>query len=330
MNRVLITGGAGYIGSVIANLFHRTGYKVIVVDNNPKPVLEPGIICINTDIRSREAINKVFNEYSPIDCVIHCAGELGIERSYTEKVLFYDQIVYGTDCLIDTMIKHNVRKLIFSSTAAVYSSINRNNARSSESEHLSPEHMSPYSLFKYMCEEKITRMSSFINCYCCLRFFNVVGAESGKSDKCCEYLHKNNLLPILINCAISEKPFYLFGTDYNTADGTCVRDYISVEDLSDLHLRIYSLMNAGNWSPQMNGIYNAGSGRPISVKEMIQIVEKAVNSRIKVVEKARRPGDAAYLCADNEKTLRFLNWKASKDIEDVVKDLVHGTAGVAD
>ena len=316
MGKIIVTGGAGYIGSAVANLFCKCGYDVVVIDYNLKDDTDE-IVKINIDIRNQYELDNVFRNNLPIDCVIHCAGELGIERSYAYKELFYDQIVYGTDNVLRMMIKYGVKKLIYSSTAAVYTNVNRPVC---ESDTINVDQLSPYSLFKYMCEQKIQMLRSCFD-YCCLRYFNVVGIGCDDNNMRTAYLKKNNILPILINSALNNWNFGILGLDYETKDGTCERDYIDLKDLSYLHLAIYVKMNSSLWNKKLNGIYNAGSGKTLSVKELIKLVEKVTCRRILQENKPRRIGDITYLCSDNSKTNKVFEWKPSINIEDTIQIL---------
>ena len=319
MKTVIVTGGSGYIGSAIVDVFLKQGYRVINLDYHAKSEEKCNLISINVDIRDSVKLLSVFERFMPIDCVIHCAGELGISRSYEEKELFYSQIVFATECIVNVMIQCKVSRLIFSSSAAVYS---EKKMPIAETECLNMAKMAPYSKYKYMCETKLLSMIESID-VCVFRYFNVFGYNKDTNESMYNYLNCSNIIPHLLYSAKYHTPFYINGKDYDTEDGTCVRDYIHVNDLALLHLKAYLCMQNGTWIKANNGVYNAGSGNPYSVYEIIDVVEKTSGQKIIKIDHEARQGDVPYLCADLEKTRRVFNWEPQRSLESSIQDMWH-------
>ena len=317
MKTVIVTGGSGYIGSYIVEIFLKYGYRVVNLDYRAENHVEEKCIFINLDIRNSAKLLSVFEQFSPIDCVIHCAGELGIERSYIEMELFYSQIVFATDCIINAVIQYHVPRLIFSSSAAVY---NEKNSTVSENEHLNPAEMAPYSLYKYICEAKLLSVQSFTD-VCIFRYFNVYGCNNDNGMAMTNYLRSPNIIPRLLCAAKNHTPIYVNGNDYDTTDGTCVRDYIHVNDLATLHLKACLCMQRNTWKKANNVVYNAGSGTPYSVYDLIRIVENVSGSKIKTRIQGKRQGDAPYLCADTRKALSVFDWGPQNSLESHIKNI---------
>lgn len=317
MKTVIVTGGSGYIGSTIIKTFLKEGYRVVNLDYRANDLNENSYVSISIDIRDSSKLLSVFERFAPIDCVIHCAGELGIERSYAEKELFYSQIVFATDCIINAMIQYKVPRLIFSSSAAVYS---ENKSSISETERLNVAEMAPYCRYKYMCETKLLSISELVD-VCILRYFNVYGYSNDINGAMETYLRSSNIIPRLLISAKHHVPFYINGSDYDTDDGTCVRDYVHVSDLAALHLKAYMCMQSKEWIKGNDGVYNAGSGTPYSVYGLIYVVEKVSGEKIKTIVQGNRQGDAPYLCADLGKTIRVFDWKPKRSLESHMQDM---------
>lgn len=307
MKTVVVTGGAGYIGSHIVRLFAEKGWRVISLDRRGTFGFQNDRIHEHiTDIRQTEAFEAIFEQYMPLDCVIHCAGELGIARSYEETPLFYSQNVYATETLLNVMVKYGVRKLLYSSSAAVYP---QSNTPLQESEPLEPRAMSPYSFTKYICEEKLKLMAELMGLdFVSFRYFNVVGCDTKDAQSVQKYLSIPNLIPALVRAAANGSAIRINGSDYDTPDGTCIRDYVDVRALAQLHFLACEAICAPAWKKEYNGIYNAGSGQGFSVEEMIRLFESATNCRIDRTYAPRRMGDAPYLCANISKTKSVFSW----------------------
>ena len=318
---ILITGGAGYIGShTVLNLIENTDYKIIIFDN-----LENGHIeTINTllkinpdkiifekgDLRNIEDIENVFNKYS-IDGVIHFAAFALVEESVQNPSKYYRNNIYGTLNLLDTMIKHNVKRIVFSSTCATYGDI----VEQTPIDEKHPQNpINPYGYSKLAVErimddyDKAYKLKSIR-----LRYFNVVGAdEKGRIGEWHE--PETHLIPNILK-ANNDKVFTIFGDDYDTRDGTCIRDYVNVLDLAEAHRLSYEYLIKEN----KTDVFNIGTGEGYSVKEVFEACERVLNKKIPVEVKGRRAGDPAVLYADIGKVKNVLNWKSEKSLEESIK-----------
>lgn len=317
---ILITGGAGYIGShTVLNLIEKTDYKIIIFDN-----LENGHIeTINTlleinsdriifekgDLRNIEDIENVFNKYS-IDGVIHFAAFALVEESVQNPSKYYRNNIYGTLNLLDTMIKHNVKRIVFSSTCATYGE-----PTYTPIDEKHPQNpINPYGYSKLAVErimddyDKAYKLKSIR-----LRYFNVAGAdEKGRIGEWHE--PETHLIPNILKSS-DNKVFTIFGDDYDTRDGTCIRDYVNVLDLAEAHRLSYEYLIKEN----KTDVFNIGTGEGYSVKEVFEACERVLNKKIPVEIKGRRAGDPAVLYADIGKVKSILDWKSEKSLEDSIK-----------
>ena len=318
---ILITGGAGYIGShTVLNLIENTDYKIIIFDN-----LENGHIeTINTlleinpdkiifekgDLRNIEDIENVFNKYS-IDGVIHFAAFALVEESVQNPSKYYRNNIYGTLNLLDTMIKYNVKRIVFSSTCATYGDI----VEQTPIDEKHPQNpINPYGYSK-LAVERI--MDDYDKAYGLksirLRYFNVAGAdEKGRIGEWHE--PETHLIPNILK-SNNDKVFTIFGDDYDTRDGTCIRDYVNVLDLAEAHILSYEYLIKEN----KTDVFNIGTGEGYSVKEVFEACERVLNKKIPVEIKGRRAGDPAVLYADIGKVKSILDWKAKKSLEESIK-----------
>lgn len=318
---ILITGGAGYIGShTVLNLIENTDYKIIIFDN-----LENGHIeTINTllkinpdkiifekgDLRNIEDIENVFNKYS-IDGVIHFAAFALVEESVKNPSKYYRNNIYGTLNLLDTMIKHNVKRIVFSSTCATYGDI----VGQTPIDEKHPQNpINPYGYSKLAVErimddyDKAYKLKSIR-----LRYFNVAGAdEKGRIGEWHE--PETHLIPNILK-SNDNKVFTIFGDDYYTRDGTCIRDYVNVLDLAEAHRLSYEYLIKEN----KTDVFNIGTGEGYSVKEVFEACERVLNKKIPVEIKGRRVGDPAVLYADIGKVKNVLDWKSERSLEDSIK-----------
>jgi len=318
MESILVTGGAGYIGSHIVETFAQYGYHVISVDILNECVESENISYYKTDIRNIEELRNIFTINPNIRCVIHCAGELGIERSYNNKELFFNQNVFGTDCVINTMIEFGVDKIIFASSAAVYS----DSLLPQDEDSKLHNDMSPYSYSKCLCERKLEDISQFVGIdYVAFRYFNVVGCNASDKKRLITYLNGTNIVPAMLRAVKSDSLLYINGNDYDTKDGTCFRDYINVEDLARLHLTTYEKMISNEWDKSLNGVYNAGTGKSYSIKELIDECENVTDTKLRVKYSKRRKGDSPFLCANIDKTKSTFNWSPDKKIGTMLSEI---------
>lgn len=312
---ILIVGGAGYIGSTINKELTKSGYQTVVFDNlstGKKELVKWGEF-YQGDLANIDEVSAVFDKY-PIDAVFHFAALKAVGESVIEPQKYYLNNVANTLNLFKVMLERKVNKFIFSSSAAVYGEPKYNPI--DEKHPLSP--INPYGWNKAMVEQIMKDYSSAYDFkYVALRYFNACGAEAEAETG--EWPGSSaNLIPLTLDAAIGRREsLKLFGTDYPTEDGTCVRDYIHVTDLASAHiLALKYLLNGGE-----SNIYNLGNGRGFSVKEVVAAAKKVTGIDFTVIETERRPGDPATLVASSEKAQKELGWQPQNaDLEKIVSD----------
>lgn len=308
MQTILVTGGAGFIGSSVNLLLNEAGFKTIVYDNLSRGDSRSvkGGLFIEGDLFD---IESVFKEHK-IDAVMHFAAFTDVGESVQHPLLYYKNNFVGTLALLEAMEKHNVDKLIFSSTAAVYGIPTQ--VPISENAPINP--INPYGHSKAMVEQVLNDLKSIRSI--CLRYFNAAGGDPHGIIK--NYKKKeNNLIPILLNSLKNNSELVVFGDDYNTPDKTCIRDYIHVADLAQAHLLALDALMQGAPS----AFYNLGNGKGYSVLEVIQTAEKVLKRPISYQIGPRRPGDPAVLTADSRKAIQALNWKPRfPELEKIILD----------
>jgi UDP-glucose 4-epimerase len=322
---ILVTGGTGYIGSHTCVLLLEAGYDVIIIDNlvNSKKEVVDKIKTITNknlkfyygDVRNKDLMEKIFNE-NKIDSVIHFAGLKAVGESVEKPLEYYDNNINSTLVLCDVMRKHNCKKIIFSSSATVYGTPKKLPITEKTK---TGGTTNPYGTSKLINERILQDLYIADDSWsiCLLRYFNPVGAhKSGLIGEDPNGI-PNNLMPYIVKVALKELPILsVYGNDYNTKDGTGVRDYIHVMDLAKGHI------NAIDRIKDKSGvfIYNLGTGTGYSVLEMINTFEKVNNIDVNYKIVARRPGDIAECYADPTKAYKELNWKAEFGIEDMCRD----------
>lgn len=311
---ILVTGGAGYIGSHTVAALLSQGKEVVVIDNLQSGHREAvlGGKFYEGDLRDKSLLAKLFSENS-IEAVIHFAANSLVGESMKAPVKYYDNNVYGTLCLLEAMDQADVRKIVFSSTAATYG----------EPEKVPIEESDPTRPTNVYGETKLTmeRMMAWFDQvlgikYVSLRYFNAAGAhDGGKIGE--DHRPESHLIPLIIEAALGKRPsIQVFGDDYSTPDGTCVRDYIHVSDLADAHLRAVAHLQEGGSSD----IFNLGNGQGFSVKEVIETVKSVTGRDFPVVISPRRSGDPAVLIASSDKARSVLGWQPSRDkLEDIIQ-----------
>lgn len=311
---ILVTGGAGYIGShTVAELLNK-GKEVVILDNlqsGHKDALLGGKL-YEGDLRDKELLAKLFAENN-IEAVIHFAANSLVGESMKNPVKYYDNNVYGTLCLLEAMDAANVRNIVFSSTAATYG----------EPEKVPIEETDPTQPTNVYGETKLTmeRMMAWFDKvlgikYVALRYFNAAGAhESGRIGE--DHNPETHLIPLILQTALGQRPsIQIFGDDYKTPDGTCVRDYIHVSDLADAHLRAVDYLTGGGDS----NVFNLGNGQGFSVKEVISKVKEVTGRDFPVVTSPRRDGDPAVLIASSDKARTVLGWQPTRDkLDDIIR-----------
>ncbi|MFM9279175.1 UDP-glucose 4-epimerase GalE [Paenibacillus jiagnxiensis] len=311
---ILVTGGAGYIGShTVAALLDR-GEDVVVVDNlqtGHRGALLGGKL-YEGDLRDKELLAKVFKE-NEIDAVIHFAANSLVGESMQNPGKYYDNNVFGTLCLLEAMKEAGVSKIVFSSTAATYGEPEK--VPIEEGDRTEPTNV--YGETKLMMERMMAWFDKVLGIkYVSLRYFNAAGAhESGKIGE--DHRPESHLIPLVLQGALKQRPHIsVFGEDYETPDGTCIRDYIHVSDLADAHLRAVDYLRKGNNSD----IFNLGNGQGFSVKQVIETAKQVTGLDIPVVMEARRAGDPAVLVASSDKARSVLGWTPSRTkLEDIIR-----------
>ncbi len=302
---ILVTGGAGYIGSACVKALIDGGYSVIVVDNlskGLKSLVDNNAKFYEADLTDKTGLGKVFG--NRIDAVIHIAAYKAVAESMKNPEKYSDNI-RGTLNLLDMMAKHGVKKLIYSSTAAVYGM--------PESDLINESHPTcpiNYYGFTKLASEQLIGWYSVLHGieYVSLRYFNVAG------DYGLGYLDPEplNVLPIIMEVIKRKRDrFMIFGNDYETRDGTCIRDYIDVSDLIMAHLLALDISG--------NHIINLGTSTGVSVKELVDAAVEVTGKELPYEYGPKREGDPAVLVASNEKAMQVLGWKPEKDIRDMIR-----------
>ena len=329
--KILITGGAGYIGSHTLVELSSVGYEFMVYDNlsnSSKEALKrvetitgKSVEFVEGDIRDKKLLQEVFSKNS-IDSVIHFAGLKVIGESVEKPLEYYDNNVNGTLTLLEVMKEYNCKKIVFSSSASVYG--DPKEVPITEEAQTGIGIANPYGRTKYFIEEILKDLYASDNSFkiAILRYFNPIGAhESGLIGEAPEGI-PNNLMPYISQVAVGKlKELHVFGDDYDTIDGTGIRDYIHVVDLANAHLKAVEYLNNSILNTENSPlICNLGTGKGYSVLEVIQSFEKASGKKIayKIVD--RRSGDIAVCYANPKKANELLNWKAKRDIEQMCKD----------
>ncbi len=312
---ILVCGGAGYIGSHTVSALREKGKEVVVYDNLQKGhrrAVPKGVSFYIGDLRSKETLEGVF-EKENIEAVIDFAADSLVGESVEDPLKYYNNNVCGTVSLLETMAKFGVESIVFSSTAATYGE--PENIPILETDRTEPKN--PYGDSKLTVEKILKWADPAYNIkYTALRYFNAAGAHlSGNIGE--DHNPETHLIPLILQVPLGLRDtIYIFGTDYETKDGTCVRDYIHVTDLSEAHiLALERLMQGGE-----SRIYNLGNGRGFSVREVIETARKITGREIKAVESERRPGDPAVLIASSEKAKSELGWSPEyNDLEKIIE-----------
>lgn len=300
---ILVTGGAGYIGSHAVKELMKAGYEVVVLDDlssgHREFVLTPHFV--HGDIRDRAILEKAFHAY-PITAVMHFAALTSVPESVEDPARYYAVNLVGTWNVLEAMRAHGAKLFVFSSSAAVYGEPQR--IPIPEDHPTRPK--SPYGRTKLMVEEILSDYAwAYGLRYVSLRYFNAAGSDpEGEIGEWHE--PERHLIPIVLEVALEKRPYLeIFGTDYETPDGTGVRDYIHVTDLAWAHVLALKHLEAGGESR----VYNLGIGRGYSVREVVEICRRVTGREIPVREAPRRPGDPAILVADPSRAMRELGWQ---------------------
>jgi UDP-glucose 4-epimerase len=309
--RLLVTGGAGYIGGTVAELLLNKGHEVTIYDNlchGHRSMVPQRAEFIEGDIADQDKLKNTFSDY-PFDGVMHFAALIEAGESMRQPELYFRNNSAATLSLLEAMLAKGVNRLVFSSTAAVYGEPESTPIR--EDAPLRPTNA--YGESKLLVEQMLTwlnRIHGFR--YASLRYFNVAGAIEGRGEA---HEPESHLIPLILDVALGRrKSIKVFGQDYPTPDGTCIRDYIHVQDLSQAHLLAFEAL-----AQRDRLIYNIGNGRGFSIREVIDSARRVTGHPIPVEEVERRPGDPAVLIASSEKLERELGWtRKFNKLDDIV------------
>ena len=309
---ILVTGAAGYIGSICAEVLLSRGLRVIALDNlleGHAAAVPPGATFCNVDLGNRQQLEGVFTQHK-IDAVMHFAAEALVAKSMKEPSIFYATNIGCGVNLLDAMARYGVRKFIFSSTAATYGE--------PEAVPIPEDHrkapINPYGKSKLVFEGILADYRAYAGLqYASLRYFNAAGASKERGE---HHRVETHLIPRVLDAAAGGLPYVdVFGTDYPTSDGTCVRDYIHVLDIADSHVR--ALLEIDRVSGEA---FNVGNSRGYSILEVIGAAEAVTGRKIPRKLGPRRPGDPAVLVASKEKLKRMLDWEAShSSLEEIIQ-----------
>ncbi len=299
--KILVTGGAGYVGGTVAQLLMDSGHNVVIVDNlchGHRSLVPRGARFEELSIENRPAMEKLFKE-GDFDGVMHFAALIEAGESMKRPEVYFRNNSASTLALLEAMLATGVTRLVFSSTAAVYGE-----PRSTPILEDAPlEPTNAYGESKLIVEQMLgwlNRVHGFR--YASLRYFNVAGAAFGRGEA---HEPESHLIPLILDVALGRrKSIKIFGQDYPTKDGTCIRDYVHVADLARGHLMAFEAL-----STRDKLIYNMGNGRGFTVREVIESVKRVTGRPIEVIEEPRRPGDPAVLVASSDKIARELGWR---------------------
>jgi UDP-arabinose 4-epimerase len=310
---ILVTGGAGYIGSHVCQMLKRYGFTPVTYDNlcsGNISAVQWGPL-IEGDIRDTELLSETISKYNPI-AIMHFAALIQVGESVSNPSLYYNNNVYGSFCLLEQANKHSIKHMVFSSTAAVYGLPDKNFILEDDPK----KPINPYGQTKLMMEQMIYDYSKAYGLnYAVLRYFNAAGADpDGKSGTA--YKVDTHLIPLLMKVAgnVSEN-IKIFGTDYQTPDGTAIRDYVHVTDLAEAHiLSLKHILSGGD-----NLVLNIGTNQGLSVNQVVQAARQITGHPIPEVVSERRAGDPSTLVADSTKARQVLNWiPAHSNIEKII------------
>lgn len=311
MKRILVTGGAGYIGSHTAHMLVEKGYDILVYDRLYEGKTRKGDACnlpavplVVADLADKSILEGTIRAFKP-DAVMHFAGSIEVAESMENPKKYYNNNLLNGINLVKAMQKNGVDKIVFSSTAAVYGEPEMIPI----AEHTPKEPKNNYGLSKLLFERYLDSCEE-LN-HVCLRYFNASGAGYGIGES---HKPETHLIPLVLKTAFGQnKSIKIYGTDYETPDGTCVRDYVHVLDLAEAHILALDVLDSGE-----SGIYNLGTGKGNSVLEIINTAERITGEKVKKEFCGRREGDPAILVADPRKIYDELGWKAKRNLDEII------------
>lgn len=314
--KVIVTGGAGYIGSVAVKDLIKKGAQVVVIDNlslGSMDAVDPKAEFILADIRDEEKMMEIFKKHADADLVMDFAAKLNVAESVEQPLEYYDVNVNGLRVVLKSMEENSIKKIIFSSTAAVYGMIDKGNELINEEDPI--DLLTPYGSTKFAGERMIQEFSVAKDIeYVIFRYFNVAGGRKIGV----ELETQTTIIPAILQAVKNGHPLSIFGDDYNTPDGTCIRDYIHVEDLVDAHILAAEKLAKGTAN---SGIYNLAIGRGISILELIEAAQKAIGREVEHIITERRPGDPSGMAADGTKAMKEFGWQPKwTSVEEIIKD----------
>ena len=314
--KILVLGGAGYIGSHTVYELTDAGEDVVIIDNletGYKEAVHPKAKFYQGDVRDRAFVDSVLDQETGIDAVIHFAANSLVGESMTNPLKYYDNNLCGTKTMLESMVAHGIDKIVFSSTAATYGEPEKTpileTDRTEPTNTYGETKLSMEKMFKWVGKAHGLRFVS-------LRYFNACGAhKSGEIGEA--HNPETHLIPLILQVPNGKREaISIFGTDYPTKDGTCVRDYIHVTDLAQAHILAVKYLMEGNESD----IVNLGNGIGFTVKEVIETAKEVTQKPIKAVEEGRRAGDPAVLIASSEKAKKVLGWKPEHaDLHEIIE-----------
>jgi UDP-glucose 4-epimerase len=313
--KIFVTGGAGYIGGTVASLFVEKGHKVVVFDNlshSRRDLLPAGVDFIEGELADRQTIENIFDgarkQNQPFDAVLHFAALIEAGESMVRPEIYFRNNTASTLALLEATLACGPKRLVFSSTAAVYGE--PESIPIQEDARLAPSN--PYGQSKLLVEQMLAWFHRIHGLrYASLRYFNVAGAHEGPGGITRGEAHKpeTHLIPLVLDVAMGRRAsIRIYGDDYPTPDGTCIRDYIHVSDLAEAHLLALVALD-GKAENQGPLIYNLGNGQGFSVREVIESARRVTGHPIPAELHPRRPGDPAVLVAGSGKAIRELGWK---------------------
>jgi len=313
MSTILVTGGAGYIGSHVVKELLRQKYQPVIYDNlqTGHQKATKNALFIRGDLSDPVKLKETFQTHA-IDAVMHFAADCLVGESVQNPLKYFNNNVKNSIKLIEIIEEFKIKKFVFSSSAAVYGEPKK--IPITEDHSCCPTN--PYGETKWIFERVLQAYhdAGILN-FISLRYFNAAGADpEGELGE--DHSHESHLIPLVIKAALDRTSVPVYGTDYNTPDGTCIRDYIHVTDLANAHILALRKLEQGKHS----GIYNMGNGNGYSVREVIETVKKVTGRKVTAIESPRRPGDPARLVASSEKIRHELGWIPKyPDLETIIE-----------